>query len=166
MILDIGNVQVDVNHLGTPVDPAIHEKYIDKDKHASLVNVWRQLATAAQRQGSPAIVQLNHPGRQSLRVAGKRGFFSSTIAPSAVPLIIDDNPLGRCISRISFPAPREMTVEDIDVVTNQFVDAARLMADSGFSGVELHGAHGYLIGMTIRYLLAVTLLTSISQISF
>jgi 2,4-dienoyl-CoA reductase-like NADH-dependent reductase (Old Yellow Enzyme family) len=40
-----------------------------------------------------------------------------------------------------------MTQADIDLVTRQFVDSARLMADAGFSGVELHGAHGYLIGM-------------------
>ena len=51
------------------------------------------------------------------------------------------------MGKLTFPAPREMTQADIDTVTRQFVDAARLMADSGFSGVELHGAHGYLVGM-------------------
>lgn len=50
-------------------------------------------------------------------------------------------------SVLSFPVPREMTQGDIDTVVRKFVDAARLMADSGFSGVELHGAHGYLLGM-------------------
>jgi 2,4-dienoyl-CoA reductase-like NADH-dependent reductase (Old Yellow Enzyme family) len=40
-----------------------------------------------------------------------------------------------------------MTHADIERVIRQFVDTARLMADAGFSGVELHGAHGYLIGM-------------------
>jgi len=51
------------------------------------------------------------------------------------------------MSRVAFPAPREMTRGDVEGVIRQFVDAARLMADAGFSGVELHGAHGYLIGM-------------------
>lgn len=40
-----------------------------------------------------------------------------------------------------------MTTQDVERVIRQFVDTARLMADAGFSGVELHGAHGYLIGM-------------------
>lgn len=35
---------------------------------------------------------------------------------------------------------------DIERVIQQFVDTARLMADAGFAGIELHGAHGYLIG--------------------
>lgn len=42
-----------------------------------------------------------------------------------------------------------MTQADIENVTRKFVDTARLMADSGFSGVELHGAHGYLIGTSL-----------------
>jgi 2,4-dienoyl-CoA reductase-like NADH-dependent reductase (Old Yellow Enzyme family) len=92
-------------------------------------------------------VQICHPGRQSFRIAGKRGIFASTIAPSAIPLQMGDGLLDWIISRLAFPAPREMTQQDIDTVTRQFVDTARLMADAGFSGVELHGAHGYLIGM-------------------
>lgn len=40
-----------------------------------------------------------------------------------------------------------MSRGEVEGVVGQFVDAARLMADAGFSGVELHGAHGYLIGM-------------------
>jgi 2,4-dienoyl-CoA reductase-like NADH-dependent reductase (Old Yellow Enzyme family) len=58
-----------------------------------------------------------------------------------------DGFLQRWMSWLAFPPPREMTQADIDLVTRQFVDSARLMADAGFSGVELHGAHGYLIGM-------------------
>jgi 2,4-dienoyl-CoA reductase-like NADH-dependent reductase (Old Yellow Enzyme family) len=98
-------------------------------------------------------VQICHPGRQSFRIAGKRGIFAATIAPSAIPLQMGDGLLDRLISRIAFPAPREMTQGDIDTVTRQFVDTARLMADAGFSGVELHGAHGYLIG-TSRFFLS------------
>lgn len=53
--------------------------------------------------------------------------------------------LDRLAAWALFPAAREMTQADIDSATRSFVDTARLMADSGFSGIELHGAHGYLI---------------------
>ncbi|OGM40788.1 hypothetical protein ABOM_011147 [Aspergillus bombycis] len=140
-----GNVQVDVNHLGTPYDPAVHGSYTGEENGKELLPAWKSYAKACTQHGTPCIVQINHPGRQSLRLAGKRGICGSTIAPSSVPLVIDDNFYGRLISRITFPHPREMMQEDIDTVTAQFVDTARLMADSGFTGVQLHGAHGYLI---------------------
>lgn len=91
-------------------------------------------------------MQLCHPGRQSPLGAGERGLLTSTIAPSPIPLDIGDGILATLVRMLVFPTPREMTVADIETVTRQFVDAARLMADAGFSGIELHGAHGYLIG--------------------
>jgi 2,4-dienoyl-CoA reductase-like NADH-dependent reductase (Old Yellow Enzyme family) len=45
-----------------------------------------------------------------------------------------------------FGTPREMFPADIERVVSQFVSAAQMMADSGFSGVQLHAAHGYLLG--------------------
>ncbi|KAG2411741.1 hypothetical protein HFD88_009297 [Aspergillus terreus] len=140
-----GNVQVDINHLGTPFDPALPGPYTDKESNPDLVSLWSQYAAATQQHGPPAIVQICHPGRQSVRVAGRRGLLAPTIAPSAIPLAMGDGWLGRVLGGIVFPAPREMTQADIDAVTARFVDAARLMADAGFSGVQLHGAHGYLI---------------------
>ncbi|KAF7595045.1 hypothetical protein BBP40_007448 [Aspergillus hancockii] len=140
-----GNVQVDVNHLGSPFDPALHGEYTGKESNEPLVETWAKYAQACQQHGTPAIVQICHPGRQSFRGAGSRGLFASTIAPSAIPLQMGSGVFDRIISRIAFPAPREMMQADIDTVTRQFIDTARLMADSGFSGVELHGAHGYLI---------------------
>jgi 2,4-dienoyl-CoA reductase-like NADH-dependent reductase (Old Yellow Enzyme family) len=138
-----------VNHLGSPFDPALHDEYTGKESNEALVGTWTKYAEACQQHGTPAIVQICHPGRQSFRGAGSRGLFASTIAPSAIPVQIGDGFLDRIISRIAFPAPREMTQADIDTVTRQFIDTARLMADSGFSGIELHGAHGYLIGMSL-----------------
>jgi 2,4-dienoyl-CoA reductase-like NADH-dependent reductase (Old Yellow Enzyme family) len=142
-----GNVQVDVNHLGSPFDPALPAEYTGKESNPALVQTWAKYAEATQQHGVPSIVQICHPGRQSFRIAGKRGIFASTIAPSAIRLQMGDGLLDRIISWLAFPAPREMTQQDIDTVTRQFVDTARLMADAGFSGIELHGAHGYLIGM-------------------
>jgi hypothetical protein len=55
--------------------------------------------------------------------------------------------LERFIAALAWTSPREMTGSEVERVISQFVDTARLMADAGFSGIELHGAHGYLIGM-------------------
>lgn len=92
-------------------------------------------------------MQVCHPGRQSFRVAGHRGIWANTIAPSAVPINIGSSLLERFIAALAWTAPREMTRAEVERVISQFVDTARLMADAGFSGIELHGAHGYLIGM-------------------
>lgn len=74
------------------------------------------------------------------------GLFAQTMAPSALPLKIGNSWLDSLLTYLAFPQPREMTQKDIDTVTRLFVDTASLMADSGFSGIELHAAHGYLIG--------------------
>ncbi|PYH95749.1 FMN binding oxidoreductase [Aspergillus ellipticus CBS 707.79] len=140
-----GNVQVDVDHLGMPHDPALHGEYTGKENNQALVELWSQYANACQQHGTPSIVQLCHPGRQSIRFAGRRGIFGATIAPSAVPMDLGEGIVQRFFSWLVFPPSKEMTQGDIERVTRQFVDAARLMADSGFSGVELHGAHGYLL---------------------
>ena len=56
-----------------------------------------------------------------------------TIAPSAIPF------------REHWPAPREMTREDMDRVRDDFVAAAQRSDRAGFDLIELHMAHGYLL---------------------
>ncbi|KAJ5571714.1 hypothetical protein N7535_005374 [Penicillium sp. DV-2018c] len=140
-----GNVQVDVDHMGSPYDPALHSEYKDRETNSALVAEWKKYADACQKHGTPAIAQVCHPGRQSFRVAGRRGIFAPTLAPSAVPIKVGDSYLERLIGCLAWTAPEEMTVQDIERVIRQFVDTARLMADAGFSGIELHAAHGYLL---------------------
>jgi 2,4-dienoyl-CoA reductase-like NADH-dependent reductase (Old Yellow Enzyme family) len=142
IILSItGNVQVDVNHLGNFKDPAVPTDY-----DANCSTLWKAYAEASQKHGTPTIVQIAHPGRQSLRGAGRRGLFAPTIAPSAIPLSIGTNFLDSVITSLAFPKPREMDQKDIHNVIHLFVDSARFIAESGFSGIELHAAHGYLLG--------------------
>lgn len=143
---------MDVDHLGNPWDPALHSEYTGKEGNEALVERWSQYAKTCQQHGTPCIVQACHPGRQTPRAAGRRGFLAPSIAPSAIPLDMGGGLVQRLLTWLVFPPPREMTQVDIDRVTRQFVDTARLMADSGFSGIELHGAHGYLIGMLIIFL--------------
>lgn len=143
----LGNVQVDVNHMGSPFDPALHNEYKDSETNSALVAQWKKYADTCQKHGTPAIAQICHPGRQSFRVSGHRGIFAPTLAPSAVPIKVGNSYLESLIGCLVWSGPKEMTTQDVERVIRQFVDTARLMADAGFSGVELHGAHGYLIGM-------------------
>jgi 2,4-dienoyl-CoA reductase-like NADH-dependent reductase (Old Yellow Enzyme family) len=134
-----GNVMVDERFCGSPGDLII-------DKSAPLEK-WAALANAIKAEGTPALVQINHPGRQSPGGSGTRGFWDKAIAPSAIALNIGDNIIAKVARGILFGTPREMSIEDIKDTTRRFADAARFLAEAGFDGVELHGAHGYLIGM-------------------
>lgn len=49
------------------------------------------------------------------------------------------------MSTLIFGTPREMTEQEIKETVGQFASTARLAAEAGFAGVELHAAHGYLL---------------------
>ncbi|KAJ5106725.1 hypothetical protein N7456_003400 [Penicillium angulare] len=107
---------------------------------------WGALLTdTCQENGTPAIAQICHSGRQSPRGAGERGLFGKTIAPSAVPLNIGNGFIATFIRDLVFGTPKAMSQSDIDCVITQFVDCARILAQCGFSGIEIHAAHGYLL---------------------
>ncbi|MBI4587444.1 MAG: FAD-dependent oxidoreductase [Candidatus Rokubacteria bacterium] len=88
----------------------------------------RRIADAVHRQGVPMVAQLWHAGRQQLWTP-----ISAPWAPSPIP-----DPLSGTI-------PHEMSRQEIDEVVESFAATAQKMQEAGFDGVELHGAHGYLI---------------------
>ncbi|GJD04121.1 NADH:flavin oxidoreductase/NADH oxidase [Colletotrichum higginsianum IMI 349063] len=136
-----GNVEVDLRYLGQPKDTA----YNDKIPYERMLEAWKAWAAVCNRNGTPTIVQVNHPGRQSPLGAGKRGLFEKTIAPSAVPLDLGAGLIPRLLNSLLFGTPREMTVAEIDDVVRRFAQTAKLASDAGFAGIELHAAHGYLL---------------------
>ncbi|KND92471.1 NADH oxidase [Tolypocladium ophioglossoides CBS 100239] len=136
-----GNVQVDMTYLGTPEDNAFNDR-IPRDQ---LLASWREWARATNRHGTPTLMQINHPGRQSMIGAGSRSVFAKSIAPSPLPLRLGDGILARAISALVFGTPREMTVPDIQDVIARFAETAKLAHEAGFAGVQIHAAHGYLL---------------------
>jgi 2,4-dienoyl-CoA reductase-like NADH-dependent reductase (Old Yellow Enzyme family) len=138
-----GNVQVDLKYLGEIRDIAVSEF---PEEQAKAMAAWTKWATACQKHGTPTIIQLNHPGRQSPIFAGSKSLFEKNIAPSAVPLDFGPSLISRAVRSLIFGNPREMTVDDIQRVIDQFRDSAKLAAGSGFKGVEIHAAHGFLLG--------------------
>ncbi len=96
-----------------------------------LIASHARLANAIREAGSRACVQLFHAGRQT---HPKFTDGQQAIAASPIPC-----PLFRKI-------PREMTVYDINHVVRKYGEAAIRAAQAGYDAIELHGAHGYLLG--------------------
>ncbi|SDI15642.1 MULTISPECIES: FAD-dependent oxidoreductase [Bradyrhizobium] len=94
----------------------------------------RKVVQAAHAEGAKMALQLNHGGRESIPdVSG-----SVPLAPSPIPSQFTG--VGDAV------IPKELTVGEIDRIVERFAEAARRSRDAGFDAVELHGAHGYLIG--------------------
>lgn len=123
-VLVTGNVMVDRNHLGEPGNVVIED-----ERDLAMLKKW---AAAGSRNGTQLWMQLNHPGKQS-----PKSINSEPIAPSA--LAFDGN-LGKL-----FATPRAMTESDIREVQARFITAAVIAQKAGFTGVQIHAAHGYLI---------------------
>lgn len=89
-----------------------------------------RLADALRSAGAVSLVQIFHGGvRAPSRLTGKQPFSASVFE----------------LETKGFEVPREATVEDIEGTIAAFAAAARRCAEAGFDGVEIHGAHGYLI---------------------
>lgn len=130
--------KVERRGLGTVSDQGLW-----KDEH---VEPLRPIVRFIQSMGAVAGVQLNHAGRKAGTARPWEGFGPldrsrpldgqphwEVIGPSAVPYLE------------GWPIPREMTLEDIAVVTEAFAQAARRAGEAGMDVIELHGAHGYLV---------------------
>jgi 2,4-dienoyl-CoA reductase-like NADH-dependent reductase (Old Yellow Enzyme family) len=120
-MLITGNVMIDQRSLGEPRNVVVED---ERD-----IGALRRWAATAKTHDTTALVQVNHPGRQSFV-----GLSSRVVAPSAVP--------------IDYPGaakPRALTSEEIGELVARFAETARIVIDAGFDGVQLHAAHGYLI---------------------
>jgi 2,4-dienoyl-CoA reductase-like NADH-dependent reductase (Old Yellow Enzyme family) len=91
-----------------------------------------RLAVAAKSGGAPAMLQLFHAGVKTLPE-----LVSDVVAASAVEG--DAGPFAQALM------PRALDNAEIEEVIRAFGDATRRAILAGFDGVELHGAHGFLI---------------------
>lgn len=87
---------------------------------------------------------------QSCYVCAKKLLFVLDNQPNGeAPISCTDKPLAEDSSN-EFTPPRRLTTEEIPNVVNDFCLAARNAIESGFDGVEIHGAHGYLIDQFMK----------------
>jgi 2,4-dienoyl-CoA reductase-like NADH-dependent reductase (Old Yellow Enzyme family) len=122
-LLVTGNVMIDRSAIGESGNVIVE----DESSHGAL----REWASAAMEGGNHAFVQLNHPGRQSPRMLSKR-----PVAPSAVGL---SGAFGM------FAVPRALEDREIESIIDRFARTAAIVKSAGWSGVQIHGAHGYLV---------------------
>lgn len=119
-----GNVMVDQRALGEPGNVVVEE--------GADLKPLRAWAAAGTSNNTQCWVQLNHPGKQA-----PKGLNRETVSPSAVEF--------RPEMRAMFATPRELTVDEIKDIINRFATAAAIVKEAGFTGVQIHGAHGYLV---------------------
>lgn len=124
-LLLTGNVMVDGRAMTGPGGVVLED--------ARRLDRFKQWASAGRANGAQFWLQINHPGRQMPASLGQ-----PTWAPSAVPMDLGN------MSR-HFNTPKAMTQEVIADVIARFARTARLGEQAGFTGVEIHAAHGYLL---------------------
>ena len=119
----------------------VHDTGIWNDEQR---DAWKNIVDFLRDQGAVAGIQLAHAGRKaSVRpdwnYAGAAGAMPESeggwvaIAPSKIPFDGES------------ATPREMTVTDIERVIKDFTAATRRSIDAGFTVLEIHAAHGYLL---------------------
>lgn len=100
---------------------------VTKDRHIAPL---ARLANAVQKHGSRLFIQLHHPGRETMSslIGGQ-----PVVAPSAIPC------------KLSQQKTRALETAEVKEIIQQFINGALRAQKAGCDGVELHGAHGYLI---------------------
>ena len=121
-----GNVQIDRDHLERPGNVIV-----DREPDAATMTALQQWAAAGTRAGNHFWAQISHAGRQCQKIINP-----TPKAPSAVKLGLPGGQFGE-------PVP--MTDADIEAVITGFARCARVLKEAGFTGVQLHSAHGYLL---------------------
>jgi 2,4-dienoyl-CoA reductase-like NADH-dependent reductase (Old Yellow Enzyme family) len=121
-----GNVQIDRDHLERPGNVII-----DREPDEAALAPLRKFAAAGTANGTHLWMQISHAGRQTQSKVNPH-----PKAPSAVKLALPGGQFGM---------PVALTEAEILDLIARFAMAARVAKDTGFTGVQIHAAHGYLL---------------------
>lgn len=121
-----GNVMIDQRYLERPGNVVI-----DGPQSEEQMSRLRQWSRAAREGGADIWMQLSHAGRQSPKIVA-----TEPVAPSAVELGLPGG---------TFAKPRALNINEIEAIIQKFVYSASIAKQAGFTGVQIHAAHGYLI---------------------
>ncbi len=121
-LLVTGNVMVDPRYLERPGNVVVDDR--------SGFDALERMARAGTRHGNHCWVQINHPGRQCTRMS------------SAQPVSASDVEMRGMLGLVA--SPRALTAAEIREVIASFARTAAISREAGFTGVQIHSAHGYL----------------------
>jgi 2,4-dienoyl-CoA reductase-like NADH-dependent reductase (Old Yellow Enzyme family) len=124
-LLISGNVMCDKRHLGEPRNIVLETGV----KGTDALKEWAQ---AGIKNQTHLWMQINHPGKQSPKFLNHE-----PVSASAIPLRAPLNKL--------FNTPRPLLEKEIYEIIERFTIAAKMAKEAGFTGVQIHGAHGYLV---------------------
>ena len=102
-----------------------------------LIDAWGEVAVKIKQRGALALMQFFHCGRVSWPGVNPA---HRIIAPSAIA-----HGASNVYTQSPYPVPDAMSKYDIDHVIEGFVESVKGAMQAGYDGIELHGAHGYLI---------------------
>ncbi|XP_051193958.1 putative 12-oxophytodienoate reductase 11 [Lolium perenne] len=104
------------------------------------VEAWKPIVDGVHAKGGIFFCQIWHVGRVSNNTYQPNGQAPiSSTNKSLKPMVIGEHTVA------IFSTPRSIETDEIPLVINDFRVAARNAIEAGFDGVEIHGAHGYLI---------------------
>lgn len=120
-----GNVMIDPSALTGPGGVVL-----EKDTDLAPFRTWAQKGKSG---GAQFWLQISHPGRQLYKSMGE-----TAVSPSDVAL-----DLGKMSSL--FAPVRALEPNEIERIIERFAETAEAAQEAGFDGVQVHGAHGYLV---------------------
>lgn len=130
-LLISGNVQVDAHHLERPGNVIVAGP-----QDAQSISALRAWTAAARRHHSGFWMQIAHAGRQTPALVNP-----TPKAPSAIPLALPGKQFG---------APVALTEEEIVELIARFANAVAVARETGFTGAQIHAAHGYLVSQFLN----------------
>ncbi len=120
-----GNIMIDQKAIAEPGNILVEDK-----SHFEMLQKW---ADVVKDTDSHLWAQINHPGRQAIGIINKE-----VVAPSAIRTNV------KGMSGL-FKQPKALTESEISDIVERFGNTAAILKEAGFTGVQIHGAHGYLV---------------------
>jgi N-ethylmaleimide reductase len=105
-----------------------------------MVEGWRKVTGRIKPTGTPIFLQLWHCGR-----ASHSDFHNGELPVSASAIKLNGDYIRTPLGKKPYETPQALSVDEIKTTVNDYRKAAINAKEAGFSGVEVHGANGYLI---------------------
>lgn len=126
-----GNIQVDRRNLERPGNVVV-----EGEQSTEQLKALEAFAAAGKLNGTHIIAQISHAGRQTQKIVNER-----PDAPSSVKLNMPGGLFG---------VPRALPGDEIKGLIEKFAFTAKTLQQTGFDGIQIHAAHGYLISQFLN----------------